>query len=152
MSPASKAKLPILIAEDDPDDRALIEEAFDAADVKNPRVFVEDGERALHYLRRQGEFSGLGQKLFPALLMLDLNMPRKNGLEALREIRADQALRHMPIVVVSTSRHPDDIDALYREGANAFVCKPTSHADFVEMARVLARHWFGVAELPRAAH
>ena len=150
MSHASKAKLPILIAEDDPDDRSLFDEAFQAADVRNPRSFVTDGEDLMRYLRREGEFAHLGRQALPALLMLDLNMPRKNGREALREIRADAALRHLPIVVVSTSRHPDDIDALYREGANAFVCKPTSHAEFVDLIRTLNRHWFGVAELPRS--
>ena len=148
MKQLPKTRLPILIAEDDPDDRALIDEAFSAAAVMNPRYFVKDGEDVMQYLKREGEFASVGRHPFPALLMLDLNMPRKNGREALREIRADPAFRQLPVVVISTSRHPDDVEHVYREGANAFVCKPTSHADFVELVRILNLHWFDIAELP----
>ncbi|MBK6727531.1 MAG: response regulator [Xanthomonadales bacterium] len=148
MNTQSKRELPVLVADDDADDRMLFAEAFSESGLQNPVAFVENSEELLDYLRNQREYADADAFPTPGLILLDLNMPRKSGREALREIRADAALRHLPIVVVSTSRSEDEIRRCYAEGANAFASKPASHAGFMRLVRSLGEHWLSLVELP----
>ncbi|MCC6561061.1 MAG: response regulator [Xanthomonadales bacterium] len=151
MNAKTKRELPVLVVDDDADDRMLFAEAFAYAKLENPVAFVENGEELLDYLRNQREYADADAFPTPGLILLDLNMPRKSGREALREIRADAALRHLPIVVVSTSRSEDEIRHCYAEGANAFASKPASHAGFMRLIHSLGEHWLSLVELPNPA-
>lgn len=139
---------PIVVADDDPDDRLLVEAALHEAHVVNPIDFVEDGEELLRYLRRQGEYAGLANRPLPALVLVDINMPRMTGLELLREVRADAALRWVPVVLLTTSNAEHDVRMAYDLGGNAFITKPSSFDALVEAMSSLARFWLAVASLP----
>ena len=136
---------PILLAEDDPDDRLLLEHAFRVCGNTLPLVFVEDGEELVEYLCRRGRFVGAPR---PDLVVLDLNMPRKDGREALAAIKGDPDLRCIPIVVLTTSNMPEDIANAYALGANSFVSKPVTFEGLVAVVRTLHAWWFGIVTLP----
>ncbi len=138
---------PILLAEDDPDDRLLIEHAFRTCGNTLPLVFVEDGEELLDYLLRRGRWSGTDAPR-PELVLLDLNMPRKDGREALAEMKAHPDLRRIPVVVLTTSSTQEDVLKTYSLGANSYVSKPGSFDALVEVIRALHAWWFGVVTLP----
>ncbi len=140
----------VLIAEDDPDDRALLQDAFVEVQLEANLVFVDNGEMLLRYLHREPEFSDRAQFPDPDLILLDLNMPRKNGREALAEIKGDGPFRHIPTVVLTTSRSEDDIAGSYAAGANSYIVKPTSFREMVGMAQVVRRYWLETVELPLA--
>jgi CheY-like chemotaxis protein len=137
----------ILMADDDPDDRLLIQEAFQEAGLSTALYFVEDGEELMDFLRHEGKHSQAERPL-PGLILLDLNMPRKDGREALREIRADQALRRIPIVVLTTSKSEEDICRSYDMGANSYITKPVSFESLVRMVELLGKYWLETVELP----
>jgi CheY-like chemotaxis protein len=137
----------VLCADDDPDDRLLAQSALLEAGVRTGIQFVEDGEELLDYLRRSGKYAGLESKQ-PDLILLDLAMPRKNGAEALTEIKADPALQHIPVVVLTTSEAQEDVYRVYDLGANAFVTKPDSFENLVRTMRSLSHFWFDVAIVP----
>jgi CheY-like chemotaxis protein len=138
----------ILMADDDADDRLMAKEALEEARLTNPLHFVEDGEELLNYLYSRGRYSGPNQALRPGLILLDLNMPKKDGREALREIKSDPELRHIPIVVLTTSRAEEDIFRTYDLGVNSFITKPVTFAGLVEVMRSLTTYWFRIVELP----
>ena len=138
----------ILMAEDDADDRLLMKEALVEGKVKEPVRFVEDGEELMDYLLRRGKYSVPGSCPTPALILLDLNMPRKDGREALREIRAHPDLRRIPVVAFTTSKADSDVGMLYDLGVNSFVPKPHTFDAIVETITTLARYWFGIVRLP----
>lgn len=138
----------ILVAEDDPDDRALARDAFAEARVPNRIDFVEDGEELLAYLRNEGRYADSGAYPSPGLILLDLNMPRLGGREALTEIKSDPALRHIPIVVMTTSRANDDVIASYQSGTNSYITKPASFQSLLDVVRALRRYWMEVVDLP----
>ncbi|HLF26002.1 MAG TPA: response regulator [Anaerolineae bacterium] len=138
----------LLMAEDDPDDRALTQEAFEEARLGNGLDFVEDGEELLHYLRRTGKYTALRDAPLPGLILLDLNMPRKDGREALKEIKADPGLRRIPVVVLTTSKAEEDILRTYDLGVNSFITKPVTFEALVNIVRSLTRYWFEIVELP----
>jgi len=148
--PAEPKPITILIADDDPDDRFLAKEALDESRLANVIHFVEDGEELLEYLRREGRYEGTGAKdsARPGLILLDLNMPRKDGREALREIKADPILRQIPIVVLTTSKSDEDIVRSYDLGVNSFITKPVTFEGLVEVMRTLQKYWFEIVELP----
>lgn len=135
----------ILMAEDDEDDRELILDAFGDASMPGELRFVADGQDLLDYLRRA---DGSLRKERPQIVLLDLNMPRKDGREALAEMKADEALCEIPVVVVTTSADQQDVKASYCLGASSFITKPMSHAGLVDLMRKLAEYWFRVVELP----
>lgn len=137
----------ILLAEDDEDDFLLTRSALEEAHVLNDLRRVADGEELLAYLRHQPPFEGDGLSPRPSLILLDLNMPRKDGREALREIKGDPELRQIPIVVLTTSRSEEDVLRSYDLGVNSFVKKPVSFEGLVEALRVLGRYWFEIVEL-----
>jgi len=135
----------ILMADDDEDDRDLVRDAFHDAGLPGEIKFVTDGQHLLDYLRGQ---AGHAQPQRPSIILLDLNMPRKDGREALAEIKADHALREIPIVVLTTSQDQQDITATYRLGANSFIAKPVTHAALVKAMRNLTDYWYKLVELP----
>jgi len=138
----------ILLADDDPDDRQLTRDAFAENRLVNMLHTVEDGEELMEYLRRQGRYADLKSTPLPGLILLDLNMPRKDGREALKEIKADPELRRIPIVVLTTSKAEEDILRTYDLGVNSYVTKPVTFKSLVELIKVLGRYWFEVVELP----
>ncbi|HKR64076.1 MAG TPA: response regulator [Thermoanaerobaculia bacterium] len=138
----------ILLADDDEEDRMLAADAMHASRVANDLRFVEDGEELLDYLYRRGRYSAPGAAPSPGLILLDLNMPRKDGREALREIKADPDLRRIPIVVLTTSKAEEDIYRTYDLGANSFITKPVSFEGLVTVMRDIGRYWIEIVELP----
>ena len=139
----------ILCAEDDPDDRLLMRDAVADVAFVDELVFVEDGEEVLDYLRREGAFADSDHRT-PQIVVLDLNMPRKDGREALREIKSDPRLRAIPVVILTTSSAPADIDGSYDSGASSFITKPQSYRDLVAVVYALRRYWRDTVELPSA--
>ena len=138
----------LIVADDDEEDRMLMRRALEKAGVQAQVITVEDGDELLRYLRKQGAFAGSPT---PDLILLDLNMPRKDGRTALKEIRDDPALRTIPVVAVTTSSNEEDVRRMYELGVNAYVRKPTEFKRLVEIAHALERHWFGTVLLPGAA-
>lgn len=141
----------ILIADDDADDRMMASEALEESRLANDLRFVEDGEELLDYLYHRGRFAAEGAAPRPGLILLDLNMPRKDGREALREIKGDPALRSIPIVVLTTSKAEEDIYRTYDLGVNSFITKPVQFESLVEVMRALGKYWFEIVELPARA-
>ncbi len=139
----------ILLADDDPDDRQLTREAFLENRLANRFDTVEDGEELMEYLNRRGKYADLKGTPLPGLILLDLNMPRKDGREALKEIKADPELRRIPIVVLTTSKADEDIVRSYDLGVNSYVTKPVTFKSLVELVKVLGVYWFEVVQLPR---
>jgi CheY-like chemotaxis protein len=140
----------ILMADDDADDRDFARSAMEEGRLANELRFVEDGEELLDYLHRRGRYADPKDSPRPGLILLDLNMPRKDGREALREIKGDPALRHIPVVVLTTSKTEEDILRSYDLGANCFITKPVTFEGLVDVVRVLDKHWFQLVELPPA--
>ena len=138
----------ILLADDDADDRLLVREAFEENHLLNIMDTVEDGEELMDYLYRRGKFTENAVR--PSMILLDLNMPRKSGLEALREIRADADLKSIPVVVLTTSKAEEDIIRSYELGVNSFIVKPVTFESLVELVKTLGRYWFQIVELPAA--
>ena len=138
----------ILMADDDADDRLLAKDALTECRLANDLHFVEDGEELLDYLQRRGKYTSLADAPRPGLILLDLNMPKKDGREALKEIRANPDLRKIPVVVLTTSKADTDIGRIYELGANSFISKPVSFDSLVEVMKILGRYWFEIVELP----
>ena len=147
MSDASKVRV-ILMAEDDADDRLLAQDAMSECHWEGDLRFVENGEELLDYLTSRGRYTQLASAPRPGLILLDLNMPRKDGRESLREIKADRDLRHIPVVVFTTSKAGTDIGEMYELGANSFISKPVQFDALVEVMRILGQYWFNTVELP----
>lgn len=143
----TKKNLHILIADDDPDDRLMTREALKQSMTPSQVSFVEDGEELLDYLHRRGKFRDVPSPQ-PDLILLDLNMPKKSGVEALQEIKSDTDLRHIPIVVLTTSKVEEDIYRTYDLGVNSFVTKPVSYGSLVNTMKILGKYWFEVVRLP----
>jgi len=141
----------ILIAEDDPEDCMLIRDALERNRLANDLRFVGDGEELLDYLHHRGEYGDPQTAPRPGLILLDLNMPRKDGREALQEIKADAGLRQIPVVVLTTSEAEEDIFRSYDLAANSYVTKPVTFAALVELMKELGRYWFEIVELPPQA-
>jgi two-component system response regulator len=137
--------IPILIAEDDPDDRLLLADAFRDSNFNHPIEFVADGEELLAYLGAGGRFAG---RQTPGLILLDLNMPRMDGRTALMHLKADRAFRRIPVIVLTTSRSEDDIQRTYDLGVSAYMTKPGSYSELVELVRSLNGYWSQFAMLP----
>jgi CheY-like chemotaxis protein len=138
----------ILMADDDSDDRMLVKEAFQESRLNNDIHFVEDGEQLLDYLFRRGKYANLSGTPYPGLILLDLNMPKKDGREALAEIKAHADLRRIPVVVLTTSRAEEDILRTYDLGANSFITKPVTFENLVHVVQVLGNYWVEIVELP----
>lgn len=146
--------LSLLIADDDENDYVLLNCAARRAQLPAQLCWVKDGAELLEYLRGQGCYRDSGSYPKPAVVLLDLNMPRKNGQDALREIRQDPGLRSLPVVIFTTSKSAEDIQLSYEGGANSFITKPPEFQRLVEIMEVLKRYWFETTALPgdSAAH
>ena len=138
----------ILLADDDEDDRMMGREALEESKLANDLHMVEDGEELLDYLYRRGRYSDPATSPRPGLILLDLNMPRKDGREALKEIKADPELRQIPVVVLTTSKAEEDIFRTYDLGVNSFITKPVSFEGLVNVMQSLAHYWFTIVKLP----
>ncbi len=141
----------ILVADDDEDDRLLAEDALRESRLANDIRFVEDGEELMDYLHREGKWSDPVKSPRPGLILLDLNMPRKDGREALEEIKADPDLRRIPVVILTTSKAEEDILKTYDLGVNSFITKPVTFEGLVELMLVLGKYWFEIVELPNGS-
>jgi CheY-like chemotaxis protein len=138
----------ILMADDDADDFFLARDAFKASGILNDFQLVADGEELMDYLYRRGKFSALENVALPRLILLDLNMPRKDGREVLVEIKSDPDFRRIPVVVYTTSAENDDIANSYELGASSYITKPATFGDLVEVMRGLGEYWLKIVRLP----
>lgn len=138
----------ILMADDDADDRMLTKEALEESRVINDLRFVEDGEELIEYLTRSGKYENPASSPRPGLIFLDLNMPRKDGREALKQIKADPNLRRIPIIIMTTSKAEEDIYRSYDLGANSFITKPVTFERLVELMKTMGQYWIEFVELP----
>lgn len=144
----TQAPVVILMADDDADDRAFTKAALDESRIVNDLHFVEDGEMLMDYLHQRGAFAAPVAAPRPSLILLDLNMPKKDGREALAEIKSDAELRRIPIVVLTTSKAEEDVLRSYDLGANSFISKPVTFGGLVAVMRELGRYWFEIVEQP----
>lgn len=140
----------ILMADDDADDRRLTQEAFEEARLINDLRFVENGEQLMEYLRKQGPYAPPAEAPRPGLILLDLNMPRKDGRTVLKEIKSDPALRQIPVCVLTTSKADEDIYKSYDLGVNSYIVKPVTFEALVDILQTLEKYWFEIVELPPA--
>lgn len=147
MSVSTKS-LTILVADDDEDDRDLIRKAWQKTRAANDLRFVEDGEQLMDYLNQEGSYRDPASAPRPAVILLDLNMPRKDGREALRDIKADPALRQIPIIILTTSQADEDIFRSYDLGANSYIAKPVTFGALVDVLQVLGNYWIDIVNLP----
>lgn len=136
------------MADDDADDRRLTQEAFEEGRLINDVRFVENGEQLLDYLRRQGAYAPPADAPRPGLILLDLNMPRKDGRTVLKELKTDPELRQIPVVVLTTSKADEDIYKSYDLGVNSYIVKPVTFEALVDILQTLEKYWFEIVELP----
>ncbi len=148
----SYGRITILMADDDPDDRLLAQEALAEHRLANRLYFVQDGEELMDYLYHRGHYLNQALAPRPGLILLDLNMPRKDGREALREIKSDQQLRQIPVIILTTSKAEEDIYRSYDLGANSFITKPVTFASLAEVMKTLGKYWFEIVDLPPDHH
>ena len=141
-------QFPILVADDDADDRMLIEEAFDESETGNRIEFVKDGEELLEFLRREGDYTSRTEESDPGIILLDLNMPRKDGRVALKEIKEDPRLRQIPVIILTTSKADEDIIRTYQLGVSSFITKPKSFEELLNLVKVLNDYWVETVKLP----
>src|SRR5689334_14843954 len=146
MSETPLTVIDVLLVEDDPGDALMTQEAFEHHKIRNTLHVVKDGVEALAFLRREGEFADAPR---PGLILLDLNLPRKDGREVLAEVKADADLRHIPVVVLTTSDAEEDILRSYSLHANAYVTKPVDFDRFIEVVRQIDDFFVTVVKLPR---
>jgi len=149
--PIKGKRITILVAEDDEDDRLLMQEALEENRLANDLHFVVDGEDLMDYLLRRGKYRDPKSAPRPSLILLDLNMPRKDGREALKEIKADPNLRKIPIVVLTTSKAEEDILRTYDLGVSSFIAKPVVFDSMVQIMKMIGTYWFEIVELPDRA-
>jgi len=145
--PKAGKPITILMADDDADDRLMTQEAFEASHLNNELKFVENGVELLDYLYHRGKYSDPASSPRPSIILLDLNMPKKDGREALEEIKADPALRNIRIIVLTTSKAEEDIYRTYNLGAASYITKPVTFESLVDVIRTLGKYWLEIVEL-----
>ena len=138
----------ILLADDDEDDRMLARDALKESRLANDLHMVKDGEELMDYLLRRGAYEALADSPRPGLILLDLNMPKMDGREALKAIKSNASFRRIPVVVLTTSKAEEDIYQTYDLGANSFITKPVMFASLVKVMIDLGKYWFEIVELP----
>lgn len=146
----AKSSVPILIVDDDIEDCQMIREALMESRLLNEVQFVHDGEQLMSLLHEKYQHSRAGMSLLPGLILLDLNMPKMDGREVLREIKKHTHLHHIPIIVLTTSQAEEDIVRSYNLGANSFITKPIEFQKLVEVMKGVGRYWFEIVELPES--
>lgn len=142
---------PILLVEDTPEDAEATLRAFKKAGMANPIFHCTDGDDALDYLRQQGKYADPAKAPRPGMILLDLNMPGTDGREVLSEIKADESLRQIPVIVLTTSADERDIQSCYRDGANSYIQKPVDMKGFLESIQRLVDYWYHIVLLPKTA-
>jgi CheY-like chemotaxis protein len=147
MPDAAASPVPILIADDDEEDRMLARDALEESRLANSLFFVHDGVELLDFLHRRGPFEDPSTSPRPGIILLDINMPRMTGLEALRDIKRDPSLRRIPVVILTTSRADEDIIRSYDLGVNSFISKPVKFNGLVDVMRLLGTYWFEIVDL-----
>jgi CheY-like chemotaxis protein len=147
MDKARKA-VTILMADDDPEDQMLVRNAWQRSRLCNDLRFVNDGEQLMDYLHRRGAYADPIDSPRPGVILLDLNMPKKDGYEALQEIKNDPDLRRIPVVVLTSSKTEEDIVHSYNLGVSGFIAKPVTFGGLVEAIEALGRYWIEIVELP----
>jgi CheY-like chemotaxis protein len=138
----------ILMADDDADDRLMTREAFEASRLANDLKFVENGVELLDYLYRRGKYADPASSPRPSIILLDLNMPKKDGREALEEIKKDPNLRGIRVIILTTSKAEEDIYRTYDLGAASYITKPVTFEALVDIIRTLGKYWLEIVELP----
>lgn len=138
----------ILMADDDPDDRQMTREAFEESHLNNDLRFVEDGVELMDYLCRRGKYADPVSSPYPGLLLLDLNMPRMDGREALREIKKDPRLKNLRVVILTTSKAEEDIHRSYDLSATSYISKPVTLAALIDVIKTMGKYWLEIVELP----
>lgn len=138
----------ILMAEDDPDDRQMTREAFAESHLNNDLRFVEDGVELMDYLCRRGKYTDPASSPYPGLLLLDLNMPRMDGREALQEIKKDPRLKNLRVVILTTSKAEEDIHRSYDLSATSYISKPVTLAALIDVIKTMGKYWLEIVELP----
>ena len=149
MTPAPKS-ITILMADDDPGDRVLAAEAMKDARLINDLLFVENGEELMDYLHARGKFAPPEEAPRPGLILLDLNMPRKDGRTVLKEIKESADLREIPIAVLTTSKDDADVYRSYDLGVNSYIVKPVTFGAIIDTLQTLEKYWFQIVESPSA--
>jgi CheY-like chemotaxis protein len=137
------------MADDDPDDRMFVEDAWEESRLANELTFVTDGEELLDYLHQRGPYADAEQAPQPGLILLDLNMPRMDGREALERIKKDEDLQSIPIVVLTSSKAEEDILRSYDMGVNSYIVKPVTFDKLVDVIQTLGLYWLEIVELPQ---
>jgi CheY-like chemotaxis protein len=143
-----KRPITILLTDDDEEDLQMTQEALRESRLGNDLRITRDGEELMDYLHRRGRYSDPSDAPRPGLILLDLNMPRKDGREALAEIKDDPDLRRIPVIMLTTSKAEEDIFRSYDLGVNSFISKPVTFAGLVEAMRVVSEYWFEIVDLP----
>ena len=146
----NKKPIVILVAEDDPDDRFLAKEALAVSKINNELYFVENGVELMDYLYRRGIYKDPAKSPRPGIILLDLNLPRKDGREALKEIKDNPDLKKIPIIILTTSSAEEDILKTYNLGANSFITKPVTFDGLVSVIQALENYWFEIVKLPNS--
>jgi CheY-like chemotaxis protein len=141
----------MLLVEDDPNDILLIQRAFAKACLVNPLKVVRDGEEALNYLAGSGEFSDRGRFPLPSLILLDLKLPRKSGLEILQWLRQQPSLKHIPVIVLTSSKESSDVSRAYDLGANSYLVKPVGFEGLLELVKSIGMYWMILNKTPDPA-
>lgn len=139
--------IPILMAEDDQEDQLLVKIALEEARLNNPIYFVNNGAECLDYLYQRRPFDDTSAYPVPGLIILDLNMPKKNGLTTLKEIKSDHDLAHIPVIILTTSNEESEVAESYCEGAASFISKPISLEKLIEIMRHFGKYWFSIVEI-----
>lgn len=147
MKEVKKDPIVILMADDDDDDYLLTKKALKESKLLNTLIRVADGEELLDYLNGRGKYEGVAVR--PGVILLDLNMPRKDGREALKEIKSNPKLHDIPVVIFTTSKAEEDIYRSYQLGSNSFITKPVTFENLISVMKTLGAYWFEIVELPR---
>jgi CheY-like chemotaxis protein len=142
-----KKRIHILLAEDDEDDRMLTEQAFEEGKLTNKLTFVKDGKELMDYLFHENGYNESNAPK-PGLILLDLNMPKMDGRECLKAIKSDDTIKHIPIVILTTSKSEQDIFKSYNLGVNSFIVKPVTFSELVNIITQLNSYWFEIVQLP----
>lgn len=140
-----KKPIEILLVEDNPSDARLTIESFRNADIENNLHVVEDGELAIEFLEQRGAYENVPR---PDIILLDLNLPKKNGIEVLADIKANVKLRRIPVAILTTSENEDDIHKTYDLGANCYITKPVDFEEFIRVAKTIQEFWMSMVKLP----
>lgn len=148
MTELKKDPIVILMADDDDDDYLLTKKALAESKLLNTLIRVSDGEELLDYLNERGDYKE--GTVRPGVILLDLNMPRKDGREALKEIKSNSKLQNIPIVIFTTSKAEEDIYRSYQLGSNSFITKPVTFENLIAVMKTLGAYWFEIVELPRS--